>query len=69
MMSKNDIKKGDLVLIKNIGGYSVGIILDTEYPPTSNLGYRSYGAYKVFVKGNVEKFPNIWCEFVQSPKK
>ena len=67
MMSRNDIKKGDLVLIKNIGGHSVGIILDVECPPTDSR-YRSYGSYKVFLKGNVEKFPNIWCEYVQSPK-
>ena len=68
MMSKNDIKKGDLVLIKNIGGYSVGIVLDAEGPPTGWYCYKSYGLYKVFLKGSIEKFPNIWCEFVQSPK-
>jgi hypothetical protein len=69
MMSKADIKKGDLVVIKNIGGYSVGIVLNAEGPPTSNPSYKNYGTYSVFFKGNIKKFPNIWCEFVQSPKK
>ena len=67
-MSKNDIKKGDLVLVKHVGGRSVGIILDIERPPTNHRNYKSYGSYKVFLKGNIEKFPNIWCKFVQSPE-